>query len=251
MAQATMPHLPKKALIAISSYHGPFYEDPHHTNTGLFYSEALHSYQVFKKAGFDVVFASETGEFGIDEHSTTPEFLNEEEMKIYKDPNSEFNVQLKHIKKASDLNPKEFGVFFASAGHAAVFDYETARGLQAIAEDVYARGGPVAAVSHGPSLFVGVKDPKTGKPIVDGRGVTGFSEESELILQVDHQFKKKHVRYVENALVSVGAKWHEPEPTPFHDFTIVDGLVVTGANPASATSTAQKAVELFNTASKT
>jgi hypothetical protein len=43
-------------------------------------------------------------------------------------------VKLKsQLKKASDLKKGEYGVFFASAGHAALYDYPTAKGLQAIA----------------------------------------------------------------------------------------------------------------------
>jgi hypothetical protein len=50
--------LPRKALISISSYHGVIYPDG--TKTGLFYTEALHPYEVLTQAGFDVDLASET-----------------------------------------------------------------------------------------------------------------------------------------------------------------------------------------------
>ena len=43
-------NLPRKALIAISSFHGAIYPDGH--RTGLFYTEALHPFEVLTDAGF-------------------------------------------------------------------------------------------------------------------------------------------------------------------------------------------------------
>ena len=51
--------LPRRALISISSFNGAIYPDGH--KTGLFYTEALHPFEVFTEAGFEVDLASETG----------------------------------------------------------------------------------------------------------------------------------------------------------------------------------------------
>jgi hypothetical protein len=59
--------LARKALISISSYHGVIYPDG--TKTGLFYTEALHPYEVLTQAGFDVDLATETGTYGLDDLS--------------------------------------------------------------------------------------------------------------------------------------------------------------------------------------
>lgn len=50
-------------------------------------------------------------------------------------------------------NPfKQYGLFFASAGHASLIDYPDAKGLQSIAARIYTDGGIVSAVyaSHLP-----------------------------------------------------------------------------------------------------
>jgi putative intracellular protease/amidase len=242
-----MPMLPKKALIAVTGYSDVFYDDG--AKTGLFYSEALHPYEVFKKAGFDVVVASENGKVGIDDHSKSPDFLNATELSVLQDPNSEFNLVLKNIKKASELDPKEFGLFYASGGHGTVFDFENARGLQSIAEDIYARGGPVSAVCHGPMILHGVRDRETGKPLVQGRNVTGFPDKGEDIMKLTEMLKSRKLGFVAESVRAVGAKWNEPSQ-PFGDFSVVDGRIITGANPASATSTARKALDVFESASK-
>src|SRR5262249_24020318 len=66
--------LPRKALIAVSSFNGAIYPGGH--KTGVFFVEALHPYEVLTAAGFQVDLASETGTFGWDDVSLTPPFLS-------------------------------------------------------------------------------------------------------------------------------------------------------------------------------
>src|SRR5271156_5732862 len=107
--------LPRKALIAISSFNGPIYPAGH--KTGLFFTEALHPFEVLTEAGFEVDLASETGTFGFDFNSLQPPFLSGSDKAAYNNPDHPFMVKLKtQLKKASDLKKGEYGVFFASAG---------------------------------------------------------------------------------------------------------------------------------------
>jgi putative intracellular protease/amidase len=50
-----------KALIAVTSIYIPLYPDG--KKTGLFITEALHLFKVFKNAGFEVDLVSETGTY--------------------------------------------------------------------------------------------------------------------------------------------------------------------------------------------
>src|ERR1700741_1207929 len=94
--------LPRKALISISSYHGVIYPDG--TKTGLFYTEALHPFEVLTAAGFEVDLASETGTFGLDEVSLTDPFLSGSDKAVYRNPKHAFNVKLNsQLFRASDL----------------------------------------------------------------------------------------------------------------------------------------------------
>lgn len=238
------PSVPRKALIAITSYNGVFYPDG--KRTGLFYTEALHPFEALTKAGFEVDLATETGTFGIDEHSLEKQFLTDEDEAIHKDPSHPFNVKLHtQLKKASDVKKEDYGLLFASAGHATLYDYPKARGLQSVAEDVWKRGGIVSAVCHGPAILPGVIDETTGKSVIAGKTVTGFTTEGEIILHVIDKIREDKVPTIEEGAAKVGATYVAP-PHPFDDFSIVDGRIVTGANPASARSTAEKAIEAFD-----
>jgi putative intracellular protease/amidase len=231
----------RKALISITSYHGVIYPDG--TKTGLFYTEAFHPYEVLTKAGFEVDLASETGTFGLDDLSLTPQFLNGADKAAFDNPKHPFNVKLNsQLMKASDVRKEEYGVFFASAGHAALYDYPKARGLQSIAEEVWNRGRIVAAVCHGPVIFSGVTDSKTGKSVIDGKTVTGFTVEGEVVLHVFDKLKSDGVKFVVDAVEKAGAFYSSPMH-PFDDYSISVGRLITGANPASARSAAERVVK--------
>lgn len=236
--------LQRKALIAITSYNGVIYPDG--TKTGLFFTEALHPFEVLTQAGFEVDLATETGTYGLDDLSLTGEFLAGDDKAAFENPKHPFNVKLNtQLKKASDLKKDEYGLFFASAGHAALYDYPTARGLHSIAADVWARGGIVAAVCHGPVLLPGVIDPKPGKSIIAGKTVTGFTIEGEVVLKVWDKLKSDKVLPVVDAVSKAGADYSSPMH-PFDDYSITVGRLITGANPASARSAAERALKAFN-----
>jgi putative intracellular protease/amidase len=240
--------LPRKALISISSFNGAIYPDGH--KTGLFFTEALHPFEVLTQAGFEVDIASETGTYGLDEISLTDPFLAGSDKAVFNNPKHPFNVKLnQHLNRASDLKKEEYGLFFASAGHSALYDYPTAKGLQSVAGDVWDRGGVVAAVCHGPVLLPGVIDSKTGKSIIEGKTVTGFSIEGELIFRILEKLKADRVLTVIEAVKKVGADYSSPMGA-FDDYSITAGRVTTGTNPASARSAAERAVKVFESIEK-
>jgi D-lactate dehydratase len=236
--------LPRKALIALTSHSAPFYPDGR--VNGVFYTEVSHPYQVLTRAGFEVDLASETGTFVIDTYSLDKQFLNAEDTVVLEAPDHPFSQLLsKGVRKASELNAGEYGMFFSSAGFASVYDYPAAKDLQAVAEDVWERGGIVAAVCHGGAIFTGINDAKTGKSIIAGKDVTGFSTEGDKLAGVLGKIHGDGVRTTEESAVKAGANYVAP-PVPFEAFSITSGRIVTGANPASAHITVVAAIEAFD-----
>lgn len=236
---------PRKALIAVTSAHAPLY--PKGQETGLFVTEALHPFNVFRKAGFDVDLVSETGSYQPDWLSQQKEWLNDQDRQIWQDPSSEFRSKLDHLLQPADITttPSDYGLFFASAGHASLIDYPDAKGLQRIAAHLYADGGIVSAVCHGGAIFPGIIDPATGRSIIAGKEVTGFTtkgEEEEGVLDTILSWKRPTI---EMAAAEAGATYVAP-PGPWAAFAHTDGRIVTGANPASAHVTAEEAVRAFD-----
>jgi len=237
--------LPRRALIAISSFQGAIYPNGH--KTGLFFTEALHPFEVLSDAGFEVDLASETGTCGIDYNSLQPPFLSGSDKAVYENRNSPFQMKLtSQLKKAADVTKEEYGIFFASAGHAALYDYPTARALQAAAANVWDRGGIVGAVCHGPAIMPGIIDSKSGKSIIHGKTVTGFAMEGELMFNILDKLRSDGVVPIVEAVTAAGAFYSSPI-NAFDDYSVTSGRIVTGVNPQSARSTAERCVRLFET----
>jgi len=235
-----MPH-PRRAIISITSATAPLH-DGH--PTGLFISEALHPFQVFTEAGFEVDLVSEKGTYVPDWLSEQPSFLDGDDKKQWLDESGEFRQKLDNMRDVNSFDGKTYGIFYASAGHAALIDYPHAKGLQKIAEDVWTQGGIVSAVCHGEALFPGVIDPATGKSIINGRTITGFTTEGESDMHLMDVIRGWNEPLIDEWADKLGGKYVRPKGV-WDDFHVTDGRLVTGTNPQSARSTAKAAVEAF------
>lgn len=237
-----MAPLPRKALLAVTSAHPPFW--PNGAKTGLFFSEALHPYQELTAAGFEVDVASETGSWGWDEHSISPEFLSKDDEKVLHSEHHPFMDKMNNcVFKAEDLTPHDYGVMFACGGHGAMYDFPHAKHLQNIAQDIYQRGGVVGAVCHGPAILPGIHN-GNGDSIITNKTITGFTTKGEIMMKVVDKIREDHLPLIDELAKSVHADYVAPAD-PFDDFCKVDDRVVTGANPQSAKHTAKDTIKVF------
>ncbi|KAM0233950.1 hypothetical protein ACHAPO_006823 [Fusarium lateritium] len=236
--------LPRRALISVTSTSASLFQGTE--TTGLFITEALHPYNVLTAAGFEVDLVSETGSYTPDWLSQQPDFLNGDDLTTWSNPDSDFRKKLDNMTKASELDPSKYGLFYASAGHAALIDYPTATSLQKIAAQVWANGGVVSSVCHGAAIFANVIDANTNEPVIKGKRITGFTTEAETTMRIMEELRSWDRELVEEVANRLGAIY-ERAPGIWDDFHVVDGRLVTGQNPASAASTAEAAVAVFET----
>jgi D-lactate dehydratase len=110
------------------------------------------------------------------------------------------------------------------AGHSALYDYPKAKGLQAIAADIWDRGGIVGAVRHDPAIMPGIIDSKTGKSIIHGKTVTGFTIEGELIFRILDKLRGDGVVPVVEAVTEAGA-FYSGSVGAFDDYSISSGAL--------------------------
>ncbi|KAL5592503.1 hypothetical protein FOBRF1_013529 [Fusarium oxysporum] len=218
---------PRRALISITSASATLFDSKE--ITGLFTSEALHPFKVFRAAGFE-----------------QPDFLNGDDLAIWNNPGSEFRKKLDNMHRASELDGSKYGLFYASAGHAALIDYPTATSFQKIAEQVWASGGVLSSVCHGPAIFANLLDITTNQPLIKGKKITGFTTEAENTMKIMGELRSWNSEMVEEVAARLGATYKRA-PGIWDDFHVVDGRLVTGQNPASAESTAKAAVTVFET----
>lgn len=185
----------RRALISITSASARLFNGKE--TIGLFISEALHPYKVLIVAGFEVDLSSETGNYTPDWLSQQPDFLNGEDLEIWNDTNNDFRKKLDNMTKAADLDGSKYGLFYASAGHAALIDYPTATAQQKIAGQIWANGGVVASVCHGPAIFANLLDTATGQPLIKGKKLTGFTTEAENTMGIMSELRALRSEMVE------------------------------------------------------
>jgi len=200
--QSTMS-LPRRAIITITSAHAPLFEGTH--TTGAFVSEVLHPFKVFTEAGFEVDITSEKGTYTPDWLSLTPDFLSGSDRATWDDVSSPFRKKLDNHPLASTIDGNKYGVFFASAGHAALIDYPTATDLKKIAATVWSNGGIVSSVCHGPAVFQDLIDTATGEPLIKGKTLTGFTTEAETVMGIQDELASWKKPLVEETAEAMGA----------------------------------------------
>ncbi len=202
-------------------------------HTGAYVPEMAHPAQVFSDAGWDIEFVSVAGgQPPVDgvkpDDAVTQAFLADQDVAS----------KLATTRTADQLNPADYRVIYFVGGHGTMWDFPDSAELAQLAADVYAHGGVVAAVCHGPAGLLGIKNPD-GTPLVAGKTVASFTDEEEAAVGLSDIVPF----LLESALVDLDAKHRKA--ANFAEFAVADGRLVTGQNPASAAKVARLALDVL------
>ncbi|MCV0382831.1 MAG: type 1 glutamine amidotransferase domain-containing protein [Erythrobacter sp.] len=212
------------------------YEDPTHP-TGLWLTELAHPWNIFGAKEWEQAIVSPAGgKVPLEPPALKWPNIDATGKAWLADPRK--MALLENTASPADIRASEFDAIFFTGGHGVMFDFPKSEGLQAITRDIFETGGVVAAVCHG---YCGLLETRLsdGKRLVDGRNLTGYSWLEEILAGV-----AKDVPYdVEQRMKDYGADYTKGL-IPFLSHVVVDGRLVTGQNPWSATETA-KAVANF------
>lgn len=127
----------------------------------------------------------------------------------------------------------DFDVVCVVGGHGAVLDLPLDGDLKRLVESVHARGGVVAAVCHGVAGLLSAE--ADGRPLIRDHRIAAFTDDEERAVGMAGRVPF----LLSEALAERGAI-HDVAP-PFLPHVVVDGRVVTGQNPASASDVARAA----------
>lgn len=136
----------------------------------------------------------------------------------------------------AEVDPSRYDAVYFAGGKGTMFDFPGHPEIARILRDIAPRG-VVGAVCHGPAALLGVTL-ADGRPLLQGRRVTGFSNAEELFLAADaHEWLGF---LLQDALVAEAGAFLEG---PLYlDHSVVDGRLVTGQNPWSTWSVAEAMV---------
>nr|WKF61275.1 General stress protein 18 [Paraburkholderia busanensis] len=198
--------------------------------TGFWLEELAAPYYTFKEAGVEIVLASpKGGQPPLDPKSNEP--ANQTDMTRRFELDAEATAQLAATVRLDQVTQADFDAVFYPGGHGPLWDLAEDRNSIALIEAFIAAGKPTALVCHAPGVLRHVKA-ADGKPLVDGKKVTGFanSEEAAVGLTDIVPF------LVEDELKAKGGVYSKGEDWASH--VVTDGLLITGQNPASSSSAA-------------
>lgn len=204
--------------------------------TGFWLEEFAAPYYAFVDAGAGVTLASPGGgRPPLDPRSDEPDVQTDATGRFHDDVTAQ--QALANTHRLSEIDPDEFDAVFYPGGHGPLWDLTRDRHSIELIRTMLESGRPVAAVCHAPAVLTEVRG-SDGGYIVAGRRVTGFtnSEEEAVGLTDTVPF------LVESRLAQRGAQFRRGDDWSAH--VEVDGLLVTGQNPASSAQAAEAIMDL-------
>lgn len=205
--------------------------------TGFWLEEFAAPYYVFKDAGAELTLASPKGGHPpLDPKSDEPDAQTAATERFRQDAAAQ--AELASTRVLAEVNEDDYDAVFYPGGHGPLWDLAEDRHSIALIEAFANAGKPVAAVCHAPGVLRHVKN-GDGKPLVEGRHVTGFSNSEE-----DAVGLTQVVPFlVQDMLKAAGGRYSKADDWLSH--VEVDRLLITGQNPASSEAVASALLKLL------
>jgi putative intracellular protease/amidase len=205
--------------------------------TGFWLEEFAAPYYVFRDAGADVTLASpQGGQPPLDPKSDLPDAQTDATRRFREDAAA--TAALSSTHRLADIDVADFDAVFYPGGHGPLWDLASDENSIAIIEAALAADKPVGLVCHAPAALRNVR--KTdGKPLVEGRNVTGFTNGEEAAVGLTGVVPF----LVEDMLKANGGRYSKA--ADFSPYTIQDGMLITGQNPASSAEAAELLVAML------
>jgi putative intracellular protease/amidase len=206
--------------------------------TGLWLSELTHAHDVFAAKGCEQrIVSPKGGRSPLEPRALEWPLLDDSARRWLDEKNR--SAQLEATATPEEIDPADYDAIYFTGGHAVMFDFPDAEGLQQITRAIYERGGIVSSVCHG---YCGLLNTRLsdGRLLVAGKRLTGFSWREEILAGVT-----KKVPYNAEAEMKQRGALYEKAFLPFVSYVVVAGRLVTGQNPRSARATAEQVAALL------
>ncbi|WP_336977244.1 type 1 glutamine amidotransferase domain-containing protein [Brevundimonas nasdae] len=205
--------------------------------TGFWLEELAAPYYALKDAGGEIVLASpKGGQPPLDPKSDDPDAQTDDTRRFKADP--EAQAALASTVVLSSVKAEDFDAVFYPGGHGPLWDLANDADSIALIEAFAKADKPTGFVCHAPGVLKSVNGPD-GKPLVNGRKVTGFtnSEEEAVGLTDVVPFLVENVLTANGGDYSKGPDWGS--------YVLTDGKLVTGQNPGSSHAAAEALLKLL------
>jgi len=204
--------------------------------TGFWLEELAAPYYTFLDAGAELTLASPAGgQPPLDPKSDEPDSQTDFTRRFRADAAA--NQALAATKKLSGISILDYDAVFYPGGHGPLWDLAEDKKSIALIEEAFKAGKPVALVCHAPGVLRHVK--ADGKPLVQGKKVTGFSNSEEDAVGLTNvvPFLVEDMLKQNGGAYSKGSDWAS--------YVVTDGRLITGQNPASSADAARALLHLL------
>ena len=199
--------------------------------TGFWLEEFAAPYYVFKDAGATLTLSSPLGGQPPLDPKSDDEASQTTATRRFKSDTAAQQA-LADTVKLSTLNASNFDAVFYPGGHGPLWDLAEDATSVALIDAMTAASKPVAAVCHAPGVLRHARTPD-GQSLLKGKNVTGFTNTEEEAAGLS-----KVVPFlVEDMLKEQGGNFSKAADWQPH--VVVDGLLITGQNPASSEAAAR------------
>ena len=201
---------------------------------GYEFSEIADPYFEFINKGYTVDFASILG--------GEPPFVgydsSQKASKKFKESNGFKRLSFSH--KLSDVNIEAYDAIFFPGGLGLMTDMVDNPLVKEIIKEVYESGRVVGAVCHGPTALLNVTL-SDGNNLLKGKKINSFTKAEEE--EDNHSLGDVIPFMLDEELIKQGAVFSNVKP--FESYVVTDGNLITGQNPASASTVAEKMIALL------
>jgi putative intracellular protease/amidase len=205
--------------------------------TGFWLEELAAPYYALKDAGAEIVLASpKGGQPPLDPKSDDADAQTDDTRRFKAD--AEAQAALASTVLLSSVKADDFDAVFYPGGHGPLWDLANDAVSIALIEAFAKADKPTGFVCHAPGVLKSVNG-ADGKPLVEGRKVTGFtnSEEDAVGLTDVVPFLVENVLIANGGDYSKGPDWGA--------YVLTDGKLVTGQNPGSSREAAEALLGLL------
>ncbi|MBQ4847447.1 type 1 glutamine amidotransferase domain-containing protein [Pseudoalteromonas sp. MMG005] len=221
---------PRGKILAVVTSVDKMTEDK---ETGYEHTELARAYWVFIANGFTVDIASPKG-------GKPPVVIDGEDMGAYDYAflnNETIQQQVANSIPLANINPDEYEAVYFVGGKGTMFDFPNNPHIQNIAKTLYQNNKVVSAVCHGPAALVNVRL-DNGDMLLSNKNVSAFTNEEELFLIPDA--KQIFPFLLQDKLIAQGAQFQAG--TTYLEKVTQDGKLITGQNPWSVWTLAEKVI---------
>ncbi|CAA91953.1 D-lactate dehydratase [Schizosaccharomyces pombe] len=228
-----------KVLFLLNSYYGPFYDDG--DNTGVNVVDLYEAFKVFEENGFDIVIASDTGDYGFDDKSFRDPAIVDETQSIFSNPDCSLMKKLKNIARLDRLNPSDYVIVYIPGGYGCSFDFPHAKVVQDFLYRFYETKGIICAVAQA-NIALAYTTNSDGQALCTNRRVTGCTWKDEVQNGVLNVMNRLNFYSFGHIAENIGAIFESPPVYVEDPFIVEDGQLFTGSNTNSAKGVAMEAV---------